>query len=65
MSEEDKKVIEEEAEDVDEGVDADAAAMPPPPEKAIEIEKLEEQKLKSKYPGNLVFVVGGHSNKVD
>jgi len=50
MSEEDKKVIEEEAEDVDEGVDADAAAMPPPPEKAIEIEKLEEQKLKSKYP---------------
>ena len=27
------------------------AAMPPPAEKAIEIEKMEEQKLKSKFPG--------------
>lgn len=47
MSEDDRKVIEEETEVVDE----DTAAMPPPPEKAIEIEKMEEQKLKSKFPG--------------
>ena len=31
--------------------DEDSAAMPPPAEKAIEIEKMEEQKLKSKFPG--------------
>ena len=49
MSEEDRKVIEEETEVADD----DTAAMPPPPEKAIEIEKMEEQKLKSKFPGNL------------
>ena len=49
MSEEESKVIQEEAEEVDE----DAAAMPPPPEKAIDIEKAEEQKLKSKFPGKL------------
>ena len=47
MSEEESKVIQEESEEVDE----DAAAMPPPPEKAIDIEKAEEQKLKSKFPG--------------
>ena len=49
MSEEESKVIQEESEEVDE----DAAAMPPPPEKAIDIEKAEEQKLKSKFPGKL------------
>ena len=53
MSEEDRKVIEEETE----AVDDDAAAMPPPPEKAIEIEKMEEQKLKSKFPGSLSLLL--------
>ena len=48
MSEEESKVIVEEGE----GETADdSAAMPPPPEKALEIEKMEEQKLKSKFPG--------------
>ena len=49
MSEEESKVIVEEKEE--EAVD-DSASMPPPPEKAVEIEKMEEQKLKSKFPGN-------------
>ena len=49
MSEEETKVIAEEKEE--ETVD-DSASMPPPPEKAVEIEKMEEQKLKSKFPGN-------------
>ena len=55
MSEDDKRIIEEEVgeEGVDK-VDEDTAAMPPPPEKAaIEIEKMEEQKLKSKFPGKI------------
>merc|ERR1711872_630598 len=43
MSEESKTIMEEQEE-------ATENTMPPPPEKAIEIEKLEEQKLKSKYP---------------
>ena len=30
--------------------DKDTAAMPPPPQKVIDIEKTEEQKLKSKFP---------------
>ena len=50
MSEEESKVIVEEKEE--EAVD-DSASMPPPPEKAVEIEKMEEQKLKSKFPGSL------------
>ena len=49
MSEEESKVIVEEKEE--EAVD-DSTSMPPPPEKAVEIEKMEEQKLKSKFPGN-------------
>ena len=50
MSEEESKVIVEEGE----GETADdSAAMPPPPEKALEIEKMEEQKLKSKFPGTI------------
>ena len=49
MSEEETKVIVEEKEE--ETAD-DSASMPPPPEKAVEIEKMEEQKLKSKFPGN-------------
>ena len=49
MSEEESKVIVEEKEE--EAAD-DSASMPPPPEKAVEIEKMEEQKLKSKFPGN-------------
>ena len=53
MSEEESKVIQEESEEVDD----DAAAMPPPPEKAIDIEKAEEQKLKSKFPGNTALVL--------
>ena len=55
MSQEAKDVIQEE-EAVVEGEtvtkDEDSAAMPPPAEKAIEIEKMEEQKLKSKFPGD-------------
>ena len=53
MSEDDKRIIEEETgeETTEDNVDEDTAAMPPPPEKAIEIEKMEEQKLKSKFPG--------------
>ena len=58
MSQEAKDVIQEE-EAVVEGEtgtkDEDSAAMPPPAEKAIEIEKMEEQKLKSKFPGELLF----------
>ena len=50
MSEEESKVIVEEKE---EETPNDSAAMPPPPEKAVEIEKMEEQKLKSKFPGSL------------
>ena len=50
MSEEESKVIVEEKE---EETPDDSASMPPPPEKAVEIEKMEEQKLKSKFPGNL------------
>ena len=49
MSEEENQVITEEKE-VETG--EDSAAMPPPPEKALEIEKMEEQKLKSKFPGD-------------
>ena len=49
MSEEESKVIVEEKE---EETPDDSASMPPPPEKAVEIEKMEEQKLKSKFPGN-------------
>ena len=49
MSEEETKVIAEEKEE--EAAD-DSASMPPPPEKSVEIEKMEEQKLKSKFPGN-------------
>ena len=45
MSDENKTIIEETEES------ADTNTMPPPPEKNIEIEKIEEQKLKSKYPG--------------
>ena len=51
MSEEESKVIAEEVEQEGETGD-DSAAMPPPPEKPVEIEKMEEQKLKSKFPGN-------------
>ena len=58
MSQEAKDVIQEE-EAVVEGEtvtkDEDSAAMPPPAEKAIEIEKMEEQKLKSKFPGESLF----------
>ena len=49
MSQEEKTIAEEVEEK--EEVKDDSAAMPPP-EKPIEIEKLEEQKLKSKFPGN-------------
>merc|ERR1719515_103014 len=49
MSEEESKVIAEEVEQEGETGD-DSAAMPPPPEKPVEIEKMEEQKLKSKFP---------------
>ena len=53
MSEEESKVIAEEVEQEGEtGDDSAAIAMPPPPEKPVEIEKMEEQKLKSKFPGN-------------
>lgn len=48
MSQEEKTIAEEVEEK--EEVKDDSAAMPPP-EKPIEIEKLEEQKLKSKFPG--------------
>ena len=53
MSQEAKDVIQEEAvvEEKTEVMDEDTAAMPPPAEKAIDIEKMEEQKLKSKFPG--------------
>ena len=53
MSQEAKDVIQEETvvEEKTEVIDEDTAAMPPPAEKAIEIEKMEEQKLKSKFPG--------------
>jgi len=44
MSEETKTIIEEQEESPE-------IAMPPPPEKSIDIEKIEEQKLKSKFPG--------------
>ena len=56
MSEEPSKVIQEEAEVAESGEkgDRDTAAMPPPPEKAIDIEKMEEQKLKSNFPGELM-----------
>ena len=56
MSEDPSKVIQEEAEVAESGEkgDRDTAAMPPPPEKAIDIEKMEEQKLKSKFPGELM-----------
>ena len=56
MSEDPSKVIQEEAEVAESGEkgDKDTAAMPPPPEKAIDIEKMEEQKLKSKFPGELM-----------
>merc|ERR1712050_349566 len=49
MTEEESKVIVEEQEGGEETAD-DSAVMPPPPEKAVEIEKMEEQKLKSKFP---------------
>ena len=49
MSEEETKVI---AEEKEEETADDSASMPPPPEKSVEIEKMEEQKLKSKFPGN-------------
>ena len=57
MSQEAKDVIQEEAVVEGESVtkDEDSAAMPPPAEKAIQIEKMEEQKLKSKFPGELLF----------
>ena len=45
MSEESKTIMEEQEE-------ATENTMPPPLEKSIEIEKLEEQKLKSKFPGS-------------
>ena len=48
MSEEESQVI---AEEQEQDGETDSAAMPPPPEKAVEIEKMEEQKLKSKFPG--------------
>lgn len=54
MSQEAKDVIQEEEAVVESETvtkDEDSAAMPPPAEKAIEIEKMEEQKLKSKFPG--------------
>ena len=48
MSEESKTIMEEQEE-------TSENTMPPPLEKSIEIEKIEEQKLKSKFPGrNLV-----------
>ena len=56
MSQEAKDVIQEEEAAVESEtatVDEDTAAMPPPSEKAIEIEKMEEQKLKSKFPGEI------------
>ena len=46
MSEESKTIMEEQDE-------TGENSMPPPAEKSIEIEKLEEQKLKSKFPGIL------------
>ena len=53
MSQEAKDVIQDETvmDEKTEVMDEDTAAMPPPAEKAIEIEKMEEQKLKSKFPG--------------
>ena len=51
MSEEESKVIAEEEEETAD----DSAVMPPPPEKAVEIEKVEEQKLKSKFPGMNIY----------
>merc|ERR1719203_1968226 len=61
MSQEEKTIAEEVEEK--EEVKDDSAAMPPP-EKPIEIEKLEEQKLKSKFPamgGRPGPGGGGHS----
>merc|ERR1719427_844199 len=56
MSDETKTIMEEQEE-------ATENTMPPPPEKSIEIEKLEEQKLKSKFPaiGGRPLGGGGHS----
>eukprot|EP00092_Neocalanus_flemingeri_P013464 GFUD01014521.1.p1 GENE.GFUD01014521.1~~GFUD01014521.1.p1 ORF type:complete len:146 (-),score=54.88 GFUD01014521.1:153-590(-) len=57
MSEESKTIMEEQEETVEN------TSMPPPAEKNIEIEKLEEQKLKSKFPaiGGRPLGGGGHS----
>ena len=46
---EDQKTIVEES-------DGDEIITPPTPEQKAEIEKLEEQKLKSKFPGWVTFV---------
>ena len=52
QEEENKDVIQEETTEAETPtLDEDSVAMPPPPEKALEIEKMEEQKLKSKFPG--------------
>ena len=59
MSEESKTIMEEQEETAENTTNT----MPPPPEKSIEIEKLEEQKLKSKFPaiGGRPLGGGGHS----
>eukprot|EP00090_Calanus_glacialis_P024881 TRINITY_DN3860_c0_g1_i1.p1 TRINITY_DN3860_c0_g1~~TRINITY_DN3860_c0_g1_i1.p1 ORF type:complete len:149 (+),score=61.99 TRINITY_DN3860_c0_g1_i1:53-499(+) len=56
MSEESKTIMEEQEE-------TSENTMPPPLEKSIEIEKIEEQKLKSKFPaiGGRPLGGGGHS----
>lgn len=51
MSEESKTIMEEQEE-------TSENTMPPPLEKSIEIEKIEEQKLKSKFPG-ISSAIGG------
>ena len=50
MSEESKTIMEEQEE-------TSENTMPPPLEKSIEIEKIEEQKLKSKFPGKILLIL--------
>ena len=63
MSQETKDVIQTEAveEEKTEVVDKDTAAMPPPAEKAIDIERKEEKKLKAKFPQFQGHLGGGQS----
>ena len=73
QEEENKDVIQEETTEAETPtLDEDSVAMPPPPEKALEIEKMEEQKLKSKFPGGLMrenimhkfeFTMGWHQSE--